>query len=84
MFGKIITPPKDLKWHDSDKRYKVAITNTKYISEYKSKSNVYIYDKKTGKTIKRVGYGEQMGNFHPIWVSLKGKKIQLTELLREI
>jgi hypothetical protein len=29
-----------------------------------------------------VGDGRQMGNFHPIWVSFRGKRITVEELLR--
>ena len=44
---------------------------------------VEITDIKTGERFKRRGYGKFIGNFSPIWVTLRGKSYQLTKLERE-
>jgi len=44
---------------------------------------VNIVDMKTGERFKRRGYGKFIGNFSPIWISFKGKRVQISELERE-
>lgn len=41
-----------------------------------------IADRKTGGLIVRMGDVRIIGNFSPIWITVKGKRSQLTELLR--
>ena len=44
---------------------------------------VDIMDMKTGELFTRRGYGTFIGNFSPIWISFKGKRVQISELKRE-
>jgi hypothetical protein len=44
---------------------------------------VRVFDRKTGFSFKRRGYGKFIGNFSPIWISLNGQYKQLTEWDRE-
>jgi len=46
----------------------------------RTKGRIKILDRATGKAYSRMAYGQQIGNFHPIWVSLNGKKVQLETL----
>jgi hypothetical protein len=73
------------QWHHGG-RYSVrtGYSEHNYDSEGEEtfRVGVEIKDNTTGETIRRVGRGEMIGNFSPIWVSIGGKKYQLTELLR--
>ncbi len=71
------------QWLDEGGRYRVRMGSPQYYANYqKSRVDVQIQDTMTGKIEQRIGYGEQMGNFHPVWVNWKGRKIQTTVLLR--
>lgn len=59
----------------------VAIGKVSQLSENRTKVDVFIRSP-TGNVSYRVGDGRQMGNFHPIWVSFRGKRITVEELLR--
>jgi hypothetical protein len=79
------TPPKGLRWHDGE-RYDVAFDTSKLYhldqEGYRTVVPVWIFDKALGKTLYRRGRGEQIGSFHPVWVTLEGEKVQVEELLR--
>jgi hypothetical protein len=47
---------------------------------YSTTGKVYVKDNKTNIVYVRRGEGRQIGNFHPIWISLNGKKEQIEPL----
>ena len=73
-------PPGGARWHAGE-RYMVAIGKVSQLSENRTKVDVFIRSP-NGNVSYRVGDGRQMGNFHPIWVSFRGKRITVEELLR--
>lgn len=44
---------------------------------------VWVTDHKTHTLFKRRGYGKFIGNFSPIWITIKGETKQLTQFERE-
>lgn len=58
----------DALWYDQD--------------QYHGRVPVEIRDRVTGQIYKRVGEVKVIGNFSPVWVSIKGIRLQLTEILR--
>jgi len=64
-------------------RYSIKLGQFYYLNKEgsRTKGNVYIKDEKN-IVYKRVGNGQQIGNFHPIWINFKGENIQIEELLR--
>lgn len=50
--------------------------------QYHGRVPVEIRDRESGVVLSRVGDVKVIGNFSPIWVSVKGLRFQLTELLR--
>jgi len=67
------------QWHPGE-RYDVRLGEVLFYDEggYHTRIEVEILDKATGKTHFRVGDGRQIGNFHPIWINWKGKKVEVT------
>ena len=66
-------------------RYRIVINDIKYLNQAESRSRckVQILDQLTGRLYKRMGDGQQIGNFHPIWVNWHGKKVNIEELAKE-
>lgn len=75
--------PKNPYWHDKGGHYEVCLGETRYLDQggHHTRTPLWIRDKRTGKTVKRIGDGHQMGNWHPVWINRKGKKIQVEKLL---
>ncbi len=74
--------PRDVNWYEGN-TYDVALGNFLNLDAggYSTQGPVWIRDRNTGAIEERVGHGKQIGNFHPIWVSWKGKDIQVERLL---
>ena len=72
-----------MTYHDKGGHYEIELGRTYNYDQggYHTRTEVKIRDKRTGKIVKRIGDGKQIGNFHPIWVNWKGKKIQVEKLL---
>lgn len=76
--------PQPTRWHEGV-RYDVSVANNMLYtnaSQTRGKVTVFIRDNLSGKIEQRTGDAQMIGNFSPIWVSWKGKKIQIEELLR--
>lgn len=75
-------PPGTVTWH-LGKKLDIAIGKTYSLNRNgtRTKVNVYIRDK-DGELHHRIGDGRQMGNFHPIWINWKGKKVTIEELMK--
>ena len=70
-------------WHEGI-TYDVALGNPYYrdAGQYKTVLPVKIRERATGRTFIVAGEGEQIGNFHPVWVAVgSGKRMQVTSLL---
>jgi len=76
-------PPGTVTWH-LGKKLDIAIGKTYSLNRNgtRTKVNVYIRDK-DGELHHRIGDGRQMGNFHPIWINWKGKKVTIEELVND-
>jgi hypothetical protein len=74
--------PKGLIWYGGV-RYDVALGNALKDDGYHTQVPVWIRDSTTNDIIYRVGEGKQIGNFHPVWVNFKGKKITVEKLLEK-
>lgn len=72
------------QWHEGE-RYKIRVGDVLYYDQgqYHGRAPVEILDKVDNVIHKRVGDVRIIGNFSPIWVSWKGKRIQIEVLLRE-
>lgn len=68
-------------WHIGV-RYDVRVEHPSkdtYPNDFKCK--VEVKDRRTGRITKHAGGGKYVGNFSPIWVEWKGKKVQISELV---
>ena len=69
-------------------RYSIEITNTLRIryegwSPSRTRQNVLITDRKTGKRYHYLLIGQDLGNFHPIFIRIgKRRHLQLDEIER--
>lgn len=69
------------QWHDGY-RYAIRVGEMEWSGNYRGRSPVMVADRQTGGLIVRMGDVRIIGNFSPIWITVKGKRSQLTELLR--
>lgn len=71
------------QWHDYGGRYRIRLGRSLNYDQggYHTRVPVQIMDTRTGKVEERVGDGRQIGNFHPVWINWRGKKIQVEKLL---
>ena len=72
------------EWHEGyEGGYDVRVEHSPYDS-YPNNfiALVQVRDKATGEVYTRVGHGKFIGNFSPIWISWKGERTQITEILR--
>ena len=76
-------PPSSVNWHQGI-RYDVALGEmyTLNASGDRTKVDVYIRNRKSGKIDFRVGDGRQIGNLHPVLINWNGEKVSVEELLR--
>jgi len=75
------TPFKPNNWYEG-KHVDVAIGyDHRDLSEYRGLVSVAVRDKKTRKIEYRSGDCRMMGNFSPIWINWKGRKVMVEELL---
>ena len=74
------------QWHIGDSRYDARVGNALYLDEgqYHGKVPVEIRDKETGVIYQRTGDMKVVGNFTPIWVNFKGKKVLLHLLINPL
>jgi len=76
--------PKPAQWHKGS-RYDISVANNLLYTNSdwtRGKVTVFIKDKWDGNKIhQRTGDAQMIGNFSPIWVNWKGKKIMIEELL---
>lgn len=70
-------------WYEGE-RFDMRMGNALFYDEggYHTRVPVEVRDRVTGKLYSRVGDWRQIGNFHPVWINWKGKKITVEEMLQ--
>jgi hypothetical protein len=76
--------PKNDYWQKGE-RYDILMGDGLYYDQtgHHSRIPVWIRDNATGVIVKRVGDGRQMGNWHPVTINWKGKKVEVQEMLKK-
>jgi len=76
--------PKNKSWHKGE-RYDILMGNALFYDQggYHTRIPVWIRDNVTGEIVKRVGDGRQIGNWHPVTINWKGKKVDVEDMLKK-
>lgn len=77
--------PKKAHWYDEGGRYAIGIADNLLYTNAdwtRGKVTVFIRDKIDGKIHQRTGDAQMIGNFSPIFINWKGKKVQVEQLLQ--
>lgn len=74
--------PGNVNWHIGN-QYDIALGEIYTLNAMGSRTKVDVFIRdKNGKIQHRVGNGQQIGNFHPVWVNWNGEKVTIEEMLR--
>ena len=78
--------PKPTRWHEGE-RYDISVANNLLYTNNegsRGKVTVFIRDKWEGNKIhQRTGDAQMIGNFSPIWINWKGKKVTIEDMLKK-